>query len=74
MPDSKRNRNGEKGNDIENRTGNNPTTKEGYKKLPDNTVNPADESISTKGDTANPKYSRTAKRKEDIEKETNTKG
>jgi hypothetical protein len=71
MPDSKRNRKGEKGNDAENRMGNETAINSGYKKLPDN-EHPADESISTKGDTANPKYSRTTKRKEDIEKETNT--
>lgn len=63
MPDSKRNRNSTKGSEEESRQGN---KKNQYKKLPDDEKNPA-ESISTADDTANGKYSRTRKRKEEID-------
>jgi hypothetical protein len=61
-----RNRQGMKGNDKENRTGNKNPIPAGYKKLPDNPKNTED-SISTRNDSANGKYSRTDKRDEDID-------
>jgi hypothetical protein len=64
MPGNKRNRQGEKGNDKENRTG---AEKSRYKKLPDNPSNPPDESISTRDNTADGKYSRTGKRDDEID-------
>jgi hypothetical protein len=63
MPGNKRNRQGEKGNDKENRTG---SEKSQYKKLPDNPRNAPDESISTRDNTANGKYSRAGKRDDEI--------
>jgi hypothetical protein len=69
-----RHRQGLKGNDEENRTGaKNKPVPAGYKKLPDNPKNRSDESISTRDDTANGKYSRTRKRDEDIDND-NTRG
>ena len=68
MPDSNRNRNSIKGNDKEDRTGNDKRDP-GYRKLPDNKdPDRSNESISTRGDSSNGKYSRTKKRKEDIDK------
>jgi hypothetical protein len=68
MPDSNRNRNSIKGNDEEDRTGNDEKNP-GYRKLPDNNdPDRTDESISTRGDTSNGKYSKTNVRKEDIDK------
>ena len=74
MPNSNRNRNSQKGNEEEDRTGTKKET--GYRKLPDDPGNPPDESISTAGNTANAKYSRVNIRKEEKEKmdEENTKG
>jgi hypothetical protein len=65
MPNSNRNRESIKGNDKEDRTGNTAKGDPGYKKLPDN-PDPSGEVISTAGDSANGKYSRTKKRDEDI--------
>lgn len=68
MANSNRNRNGQKGNDKENRVGGNRDENRGNRKLPDNPNNSADdESISTAGDTSNGKYSRTNVRDEDID-------
>jgi hypothetical protein len=64
MPGNNRNRNSEKGNADENRTGAN---NEGYRKLPDDPSNDPAESISTANDTSNGKYSRTNKRDEDVD-------
>ena len=66
MTDNSRNRDSQKGYENENRTGNNNEQQTGYRKLPDNPEN-ASESISTAGDTANGKYSRTNVRDEDID-------
>ena len=73
MPDSNRNRKSEKGNNKENRTGENPAGKPGYRKLPDDPGNRSDESISTRDDSANGKYSCVGKRDEDIDND-NTRG
>jgi hypothetical protein len=73
MPESNRNRHSIKGNEQENRTGNNNPQKTGYRKLPDNPRNRPDESISTADNTANGKYSRTKVRDEDIDND-NTRG
>ena len=62
-----RNRNSEKGNDTENRRGKNLQKDSHYKKLPDDQANDPAESVSTRGDTASGKYSRTNKRDEDID-------
>jgi hypothetical protein len=62
-----RNRNSEKGNDTENRRGKNLQKDTGYTKLPDDTTNDPAESISTRGDTATGKYSRTSKRDDEID-------
>ena len=62
-----RNRNSEKGNDTENRTGKNLQKDTHYRKLPDDNSNDPAESISTRGDTSNGKYSRTNKRDEEID-------
>jgi hypothetical protein len=62
MPNSRKNRNGIKGRQEEDRRGN---SEPGYEKLPDNPDNPADENISTADDVSNPKFSRTSVRKED---------
>jgi hypothetical protein len=67
MPDSKRNRNSQKGNEEENRTGSNKKEQRGHHKLPDDPSNNPAESISTADDTANGKYSRTNKRDEDVD-------
>ena len=67
MPNSDRNRNSQKGNENESRTGNKKKEKEGYKKLPDNPKNAPDKSISTADNTASGIYSRTNKRDEDID-------
>lgn len=69
MPGSNRNRYSQKNTDTENCTGDNTKEKTGYRKLPDNLSRKPDESISTAGNTANAKNSRTGKRKEDKEKE-----
>jgi hypothetical protein len=69
MPGSNRNRYSKKNTDMENRAGNNTKEKTGYRKLPDNPSRKPDESISTAGNMANPKDSRTRKRKEDKERE-----
>jgi len=69
MPDSNRNRNGIKGNSDENRTDNNPKNSQDYVKLPDQPRREDEDDVSTAGDTANGKYSRTGKRKEDKEKQ-----
>ena len=66
MAESTRNRNSEKGNERENRGGKKQVDDD-YRKLPDNPENAQDESVSTADDTANGKYSRTAKRDEDID-------
>ncbi len=66
MKDRNRNRNSQKGNDKENRTGDNNEPQTGYRKLPDNPVNTLG-SISTAGDAANGKYSHTNVRDEDID-------
>jgi hypothetical protein len=62
-----RNRNSEKGNDTENRRGKNLQKDTHYKKLADDNSNESGESISTRGDTANGKYSRTNKRDDEID-------
>ncbi len=62
--ENNRNRQGEKGSDSENRTG--ERNKE-YMKLPDDQINNPSESVSTRDDTANGKYSRTDVRDEDID-------
>jgi hypothetical protein len=63
MAQDKRNRNGMKGHDRENRTG----SPEGqYRKLPDNEANQED-TVSTAGDSANGKYSRTNKRDDEVD-------
>jgi len=59
MPNRKRNRNSEKNTDKENRTG---QQQPGYQKLSDNPSNNPEESVSTRDNTANPKYSRTSVR------------
>ena len=69
MPDNNRNRKSEKGNEKENRTGNNTKQKSGYRKLPDNPQPRSDESISTADNTANGKYSRTGKRDDEVNNE-----
>jgi hypothetical protein len=66
MPGNKRNRQGEKGNDSETRTGSGSEESQ-YKKLPDNPKNRPDESISTRDNTANGKYSRTGKRDDEVD-------
>lgn len=66
MPNSNHNRNSKKGNEKEDRTGNNTKEKTDYQKLPDDPGNPPDESISTRDNTARGKYSRTGKRDEEI--------
>jgi hypothetical protein len=68
-----RHRHGIKGNEEENRTGNKNPVPAGSRKLPDNPKRRSDESISTRDDTANGKYSRTKKRDEDIDND-NTRG
>jgi hypothetical protein len=62
-----RNRNSEKGKDTENRRGKNLQKDTGYTKLSDDTSNDPAESISTHGDTANGKYSRTNKRDDEVD-------
>jgi hypothetical protein len=69
MPGNERNRNSIKGSDKENRTGNQGTEKDNYRKLPDNPKHKPDESISTADDTANGKYSKTGKRDDEVNKE-----
>ena len=66
MTDSNRNRQGNKGNDQEQRTGANKG-REPYVKLPDDPSNAPDESISTADDTANGKYSRTSRRDDEVD-------
>jgi hypothetical protein len=66
MAESSRNRNGNKSYNKENRTGSLPENRQNHK-LPDlDTDN--EQSMSTEGDTSNPKYSKTKVRKEDKEK------
>ena len=67
MPNSK-NRGSIKGSDQESRTGK-ASENSANRKLPDNPDNAPDESISTAGDTSNGIYSKTNKRKEDIDKD-----
>ena len=66
-----RNRNSEKENDTENRRGKNLQKDTGYTKLPEDTTNDPAESISTRGDTANGKYSRTNKRDDEVQSSLN---
>jgi hypothetical protein len=66
MTDNNRNRNSQKGNENENRTGN-ENKQPGYRKLPDDPNNSPDESISTRENTANGKYSKTNVRDEEID-------
>ena len=61
-----KNRDSQKGNDMENRRGRNLQKDTQYKKLRDDLANDPAESVSTRGDTANGKYSRTNQRDEDI--------
>jgi hypothetical protein len=68
MPDSNRN-----SESINDRAKEKSTSNSGYQKLPDN-PNPSNDSISTAGDSANGKYSRTAKRKQDIDRATTRGG
>jgi hypothetical protein len=72
MPNSNRNKNSIKGNEEEDRTGAKKQT--GYRKLPDDPSNPPDKSMSTADDTSDGVYSRTRKRKEDIDKSTTRGG
>ncbi len=66
MADSNRNRNSVK--DTDKKKGNrNSEENSRNRKLPDNPQNQQDETISTKGDTARGKYSKTNKRDEDID-------
>jgi hypothetical protein len=66
MAERNRNRNSNKSSGKESRSGNLPENRHN-KKLPDlDTDN--EQSMSTEGDTANPKYSKTKVRKEDKEK------
>ena len=65
MAPQNRNRNSNKSHEDESRTGS-MSENRGNRKLPDNDSN-NDESISTAGDTSNPKYSKTSVRKEDKE-------
>lgn len=65
MPDNKRNRNSQKGNDRENRTGSDKKQpSDNYRKLPGNPKQGDD--ISTHGDTSHGKYSKTRKRDDEI--------
>ena len=64
---AEKNRNSEKGSDTENRRGQNLQKDTQYKKLQDNPANDPAESISTRGDTASGKYSRTNKRDDEID-------
>lgn len=66
MPNSNRNRGSRKDHDRENRTGDNNESKTGYRKLPDNN-NATGDTVSTRGDSASGKYSKTNKRDEDID-------
>lgn len=59
MPNRNRNRSSEKNTDKENRTGKNPMQDANYQKLPDDLSNQPSESVSTRDNTANPKYSHT---------------
>ena len=68
MTKSNRNRASQKGNEKENRTGNNTKAKTGYRKLPDN-KDATEDSVSTRGNSANGKYSKTNVRDEDIDNE-----
>jgi len=61
MPNANRNRSSSKGNEKENRTGKKGA---GYIKLKNNPRNVTD-NASTRGDEANPKYSRTNVRKDE---------
>jgi hypothetical protein len=70
MADSNRNRNSDKSQQNVSRTGSIDENR-GNRKLPDNDRN-SDESISTSGDTSNPKYSKTSVRKEDKERRENS--
>ena len=62
-----KNRNSQKGMDAENRTGQPGNENANNKKLPDNPNRNPEETVSTRGDTSNGKYSRTNKRDEDID-------
>jgi hypothetical protein len=61
-----RNRNSEKGNGTENRTRRNFKNDNHYKN-PDDPANDPAESTSTRGDTANGKYSRTNRRDDEVD-------
>jgi hypothetical protein len=62
-----RSRNGQKGTDTENRTGQNTRKDAHNKKLPDNPNRNPEELISTRGDTSNGKDSKTGKRDDEID-------
>ena len=62
-----RNRNSQKDTDRENRTGKNVRKDAHNKKLPDDPSNNPSESVSTRDDTANGKYSRTNKRDDEVD-------
>ena len=63
---SKRNRNSQKGPEKEDRTGVSKQGPGGYQKLRNNPRHRSDESISTRDNPANGKYSRTNKRDDEI--------
>ena len=66
MADSNRNRGSIK--DTDKKKGNrNSEENSRNKKLPDNHANEQDQTVSTKGDTSNGKYSKTNKRDEEID-------
>jgi hypothetical protein len=66
MADSNRNRNSIKDNDK--KKGNRLSEEnKGNQKRPNNPQNRQDETISTRGDTSNGKYSKTNKRDEDVD-------
>jgi hypothetical protein len=70
---SKRNRNSQKGPEKEDRTGRAGEAPVNYRKLKNNYRHRSDESVSTRDNPANGKYSRTGKRDEDIDN-TDTRG
>ena len=66
MADSNRNRKSIK--DSDKKRENKPSEENmGNRKLPDDTTNAQDETISTRGDTASGKYSKTKRRDEDVD-------
>jgi hypothetical protein len=70
---SKRNRNSQKGPEKEDRTGMSGEAPANYRKLKNNSRNRADQSVSTRDNPANGKYSKTNKRDEDVNN-TDTRG